>query len=85
MTAQIENTKNGYVISVYTTYDVGYNKWYPIINFGDRQGDARFFMLYELDKYNESFIRRRIKDFNPKDKYKLEYDDKNMESKILKQ
>ena len=64
MMFQIENTPGGYVVSCY--YD---QHWHPLRNFGDRQGDARFFKEHDCPKLEDGMIRVLIKHYNPSVKY----------------
>ena len=73
MLAQILNSYYGYIIEVWADFDASnYYRWYPIINFGNRQSDAIEFVRYKLDDLEWSFIRRRAKDFNSAKLYKLD-------------
>ena len=64
MMFQIENTPGGYVVSCY--YDL---HWHPLRNFGDRQGDARFFKEYDCPRLEDGMIRALIKHYDPSVKY----------------
>ena len=64
MMFQIENTPGGYVVSCY--YDL---HWHPLRNFGDRQGDARFFKEHDCPMLEDGMIRALIKHYDPSVKY----------------
>lgn len=63
---QISNTPDGYVISVWLETEPGLRQWLPILNFGDRQGDAMFFCEAFLDQIEEKRIREMARNYNPK-------------------
>lgn len=51
MMFQVENNPEGYVVSCYRE-----SHWQPLRNFGERQGDARCFMLFDCPKLTDSEI-----------------------------
>ena len=64
MMFQVENNPEGYVVSCY--HDL---QWHPLRNFGERQGDARFFKEYDCPKLEDGMIRALIKHYDPSVKY----------------
>lgn len=64
MMFQIENTDRGYVVSCY--HDLA---WHPLRNFGDRQGDARFFKEHDCPGLEDNMIRALEKHYDPDVKY----------------
>ena len=69
--AQVENTSLGYIVSVYYAFDGRSFHWYRLCNFGESQGDARFYMLYRVPALLDSQIRYLIKNYNPQRIYKI--------------
>ncbi len=67
MLFQVENTGHGYVVSVYDPADLG--GWRPLRNFGDRQGDARDFTLYDCPHLDGSSLRLLMKSYDPSVKH----------------
>lgn len=67
MLFQVENTDHGYVVSAYDP--VRRDGWKPLRNFGDRQGDARGFMLYDAPFLPYEKTMLLAKNYNPKVKY----------------
>lgn len=64
MLFQVENTPSGYIVSVYYEYH-----WYPLRNFGDRQGDAKFFKDFDCPKLEVDMVRLLVTRFNSSVKY----------------
>ena len=61
----------GYEVCVLMPSDIlGRNKYYPLRNFGDHQGDARIFKLNDCPNLTDVQIRMLIKLYNPNKKYK---------------
>ncbi len=69
MLAQIENTKAGYVVSVYIADTTDRYHWENLRNFGDRQGDAIEFRDWDLPGLPDAQIRQLIRQFDIKTKY----------------
>lgn len=70
MEACINNNNNGYVVAVLITCNDGLERYKPIINFGDRQGDAIEFVAYDIEKFSYATIAARVKSYKEDDKYK---------------
>ena len=64
------NNNNGYVVEALITCEDGLERYRPIINFGDRQGDAIEFVAYDFEKFNYATITARSKSYKDSDKYK---------------
>lgn len=64
MLFQVENTSHGYVVSCY--YDM---HWCPLRNFGDRQGDAIDFKIYDCPRLEDNIIRALIKRYDADVRY----------------
>lgn len=58
MKYQVRNSNEGYIVDAY--YE---GKWYPIRNFGNRQGDARLFAYSDAENLSEMQLRMLIKNF----------------------
>lgn len=58
MIYQVRNSQEGYVVEVY--YE---SRWYPIRNFGNRQGDARLFAYSDTENLSELQVRMLIKNY----------------------
>lgn len=58
MLLQVENTKDGYVVSGYFNEDTGYSQWRPLMNFGQAQGDALWACHTHLPKMDELGLKR---------------------------
>lgn len=70
MTAQVENTPEGYIVSVF--YDLnndGYYHWYRLRNFGTHEGDAKAFKDYDVPKLSDPQIKSLIRNFDVTRKY----------------
>lgn len=60
----IGNTSDGYVVSVLRE-----NSWFPLRNFGERQGDAIEFRYYDCPHLNESQIKMLIRNYDKDRKF----------------
>ena len=60
---QINNTPDGYVVEVYREVGAFYD-WAKLANFGDNQGDARFFKEYDAPRLAEWQIRSLIDNYD---------------------
>lgn len=69
MNAFVSNNKKYYTVMVKLLDTDGCFRYHPVINFED-QGDAIEFAKRDIERFDESFIRRRVKDFNPDDVYR---------------
>lgn len=71
MQFQVCNSPEGYVVEAYVIEDPnssgGY--WYPLRNFGDRQGDAIEFKEIDCPRLEDSQIRQLIKQYRKENKY----------------
>ena len=70
MNFEVSNTAEGYVVQAYISDGTGYGQWYPLRNFGQRQGDARAFMLYDCPQLSDAHITALRKSYRPEVKYK---------------
>lgn len=69
MMFQICNEPHGYVVEVHILDNDGICRWHPLRNFGERQGDARFFKEYDCPKLSDTIINALIRAYNPRDRY----------------
>lgn len=69
MLAQIENTPQGYIVSIYYPDSSGNYHWEKLRNFGDRQGDAIEFKDWDLPGLEDAHIRLLIRQFDINKKY----------------
>ena len=69
MKFEVNNTQDGYIVEAYISDGTGYGQWYPLRNFGNRQGDARDFMLYDCPKLTDLELKCLIRNFDIKTKY----------------
>lgn len=71
MQFQISNTPQGYVVEAYVVDDPNSLRghWYPLRNFGDREGDARAFQHYDCPQLPDTIIQALIRAYNPETKY----------------
>lgn len=58
---QINYTTDGYIVEVFNT-NTGH--WDPIANFGDNQGDARYFMEYDAPRLPNPQLRDLVEDYD---------------------
>ena len=70
MLAQVENTPQGYIVSIYYPDKNGICHWERLRNFGDRQGDAIEFRDWDLPHLEDHHIRLLIQKFDINVKYK---------------
>lgn len=63
---QILNTRYGYVVQVYREFGPNccFYAWVSIANFGDNQGDARFFKDYDAPRLTEKEIQSLISNYD---------------------
>ena len=66
---EVVNTTEGYVVAAYITDSSGYGEWRPLRNFGERQGDARDFMLYDCPKLTDFQISALIRNYRKDVRY----------------
>lgn len=52
---------DGYEVCVLMANERGYTQYYPLRNFGERQGDALMFKEYDCPKLNEIQLKTLIK------------------------
>ena len=72
MNSQILNTQGDYIVSIYSDYDFpNHSSWHPLINFGDYQGDVKLFIMSIINRFDDSFLEKMAKQYNPKNKYYL--------------
>lgn len=57
---QISNESWGYVVEAYFPDKDGMERWQPLRNFGDRQGDAMSFRDYDCPELSDAQIRMLI-------------------------
>lgn len=63
MLSQIENTPDGYIVSIYVQDGRGYGHWFRLRNFGINQGDAIAFRDYDLPELKMELIMLLAKQF----------------------
>lgn len=61
---QVKNAPEGYIVEVYEN-----NRWFPLRNFGDRQGDALEFCHWDCPKLSDMSIKALIKRYDNNVKY----------------
>lgn len=61
--------RDGYEVTVLMEDERGLRRWFPLRNFGDRQGDAKMFKYMDCPKLTDVQIRMLIKYFNRSIKY----------------
>lgn len=61
--------KDGYLVSVHILDERGFGRWYPLRNFGDRQGDARIYQEEDCPKLTETEIKMTIRAYREDVKY----------------
>lgn len=69
MIASIENTSYGYVVQVYLRDEQGCGHWYPLRNFGDREGDAKEFLNIDLPELSDTIVRHLAKRYDKSFRY----------------
>lgn len=60
---------DGYLVSVHILDEKGNGRWYPLRNFGDRQGDARIYREEDCPKLTEADIKMTIRSYRADVKY----------------
>ena len=70
MEFEIQNTAEGYVVAAHTTDGSGYGQWHPLRNFGDRQGDAIEYMMYDCPRLTDPQISALIRNYRKEVRYK---------------
>ena len=63
---QINNTPDGYVVEIYREVGAFY-VWAKLANFGDNQGDARFFKEYDAPRLTEKEIQTLISTYDKRE------------------
>ena len=63
------NWRDGYEVCVLMTDERGMRRWYPLRNFGDRQGDARIFKEVDCPELTTPQLNMLIKHFDRRVKY----------------
>lgn len=67
---QIRNTHYGYIVEEWLCLPrETHEKWHPLVNFGERQSDAKEFVT-DIEEYSKYRITLLAKSFNPDIKYK---------------
>lgn len=66
---QISNEPWGYVVEAYYPDKDGTERWLPLRNFGDRQGDAIDFRDIDCPELTDVLIRGLINRYNPQVRY----------------
>ena len=85
MITQIINKQGDYIVEIFSDHEqYGLRRWYPLINFGDHQGDAKLFKLRMVENYDDGFLIKMAKKYQSDVKYCL-YMDGNSYLKIKKQ
>lgn len=69
MQFQVNNTPGGYVVEAYVKEGPSFGRWYPLRNFGDRQGDAFAFRDFDCPSLPDTTIRALIRTYNAATKY----------------
>lgn len=64
------NWNEGYEVCVLMPDERGLRKWFPLRNFGDREGDAKAFKYFDCPDLTDAQLRMLIKCFDRSVKYK---------------
>jgi len=65
MIFEVNNTRHGYVVEAYMLDKDGTERWLPLRNFGERQGDALDFCRTDCPKYSLDLIRGMVNTYRP--------------------
>ena len=60
---------DGYEVCVLMTNERGYTQYYPLRNFGERQGDAIIYKAEDCPKLTEFNLKGLIKRYHKEDKW----------------
>lgn len=63
------NYEDGYIVKVHMIDEKGLARWFPLRNFGERQGDARIYREEDCPKLTDSDIRMTIRSYKKENKY----------------
>lgn len=63
------NWNDGYEVAVHMCDERGFPRWFPLRNFGDRQGDAKCFKNFDCPALTDVQIRMLARNFNRSVKY----------------
>lgn len=63
------NWNDGYEVAVLMEDERGIRRFFPLRNFGDRQGDAKIFKYVDCPKLTDTQLRMLIKRFDRSVKY----------------
>lgn len=73
MMAQVENTPDGYIVSAYLTAPDGSRRWCRLVNFGEREGDARLYRDKCVPRLRRINFEHLVKSFDVTDHYRLTF------------
>lgn len=57
---------NGYVVKGRWADDYGQYRWHPLRNFGEHEGMAKHFRIYDCPKLDDKHLKALAKMFDPK-------------------
>lgn len=63
------NYNEGYEVCVFMPDERGLQRWQPLRNFGERQGDAKCFKYFDCPDLTELQLRMLVKRFDRSVKY----------------
>lgn len=66
----VNNTADGYVVEAYMREENGCGHWYPLRNFGDREGHAKEFANIDCPKLTDIQLRQLAKRYDKSFVYK---------------
>lgn len=71
MQFQIREHKGDYIVEAYIIEDPNslYGHWFPLRNFGERQGDAILYKNIDCPRLEDQMLRLLIKNYSPEKKY----------------
>lgn len=69
MIFSVSNTQDGYVVEGFICESSGYGQWWPLRNFGTRQGDAKDFANIDCPKLTYDQVRQLARRYDKSFKY----------------